>query len=78
MDHPIKPKLAKKAPVKAEKIVKALSRSHRFFAEILELFASEDYGRIARAIGLLNQKAKITQDGKGKYQPRSDKSAKAE
>lgn len=52
----------------AEKILKALAKSHRFFAEILELFPKESYGRIAQAIGKLNQQGKITEDGEGKYQ----------
>lgn len=53
----------------AEKILKALSGSHRFFAEILDLFPNEDFGRIARAVGSLNQQGRVTQDGEGKYQP---------
>ncbi|MFQ5903277.1 MAG: UbiD family decarboxylase, partial [Candidatus Binatia bacterium] len=56
----------------AGKVLKVLSRSHRFFAELLELFPGEDYGKIARAIGLLNRKDKITQDGEGKYQLRGE------
>ena len=55
----------------AEKILKALAKSHRFFAEILELFPDEGYGRIARAVGRLSQEGKITQDGEGKYQPKT-------
>ena len=56
----------------AEKILKTLAKSHRFFAEILELFPGEGYGRVARAIGWLNQKGKITQDGEGKYQVKGE------
>ena len=52
----------------AGRVLRELSKSHRFFAEFLELFPGEDYGKIARAIGLLNGKDKITQDGEGKYQ----------
>lgn len=52
----------------ADKILKALSRSPRFFAEMVELFPKEEFRRLARAIGLLNQKGKITQDGEGRYQ----------
>lgn len=54
----------------AEKILKELSKSHRFFAEFLELFPGEEFGRIARAIGWLNEKERITQDGEGRYQLR--------
>ena len=56
----------------AEKILKTLAKSHRFFAEILELFPGEGYGRIARVIGWLNQKDKIAQDGEGKYQVKGE------
>jgi 2,5-furandicarboxylate decarboxylase 1 len=51
-----------------EKILKALAQDHRFFAELLDLFSDEGYGRIARAIGVLNDREKISQDGEGKYQ----------
>jgi 2,5-furandicarboxylate decarboxylase 1 len=63
--------------VLAEEILKTLSKSHRFFAEILELFPGEEFGRVARAIGWLAEKEKITQDGEGRYQPRSEKRAEA-
>ncbi len=52
----------------AEKILQALSKSHSFFAEILQRFPREDFGRIARAIGWLQQNGKISQDGEGRYQ----------
>jgi len=52
----------------AEKIVKILAASHRFFGEMLDLFPKEGYARIARAIGRLHQEGKITQDTEGKYQ----------
>ncbi len=52
----------------SEKIHKALAQGHRFFAELLDLFSGEGYDRIARAIGVLNDREKITQDGEGKYQ----------
>ena len=54
----------------AEKILAELSNSHRFFAEILTLFPGEEFRKIARAIGWLHQKEKITQDKEGKYQPK--------
>ena len=57
-----------KLEVLVEKIMKALSKSHRFFGDILDLFPDEAYGRIARAVGWLNEKARITQDTEGKYQ----------
>jgi 2,5-furandicarboxylate decarboxylase 1 len=52
-----------------QKILDSLSKSHRFFADILGLFPREDFGAIARAIGELTSAGKITQDGDGKYQP---------
>ncbi len=55
-----------------EKILKALAKSHSFFAELLELFPRENYGRIARAIGRLNQEGKITQDGEGRYRLKNE------
>ncbi len=51
-----------------EKIFAALSKKHMFFAELLDFFPDEGYARIARTIGVLNDKEKITQDGEGKYQ----------
>jgi 2,5-furandicarboxylate decarboxylase 1 len=62
----------------AEKIFEELSKSPRFFAEVLKVFADEEFGSIARAIGRLQEQGKISQDGEGKCQPRSEKSAKAE
>lgn len=56
----------------ADSILKALSKSHRFFAEMLELFPREGYGKIACAVGWLHQEGKITQDGEGKYQPKAE------
>ena len=69
-----KKSVAEDGPVEelAEKILQALSGSHRFFAEILELFPREGFGGIARAVGRLSQEGKITQDGEGKYQPKTD------
>jgi len=54
----------------AREILHVLSRSHRFFGEILEHFHDQPYGKVARAIGLLHEKGKITEDGDGKYQLR--------
>ena len=56
----------------AQRILEALSKSHRFFAEILDLFRSEEFGMIARAIGWLSQEGKISQDGEGRYQLGAD------
>ncbi|MBI4527331.1 MAG: UbiD family decarboxylase [Deltaproteobacteria bacterium] len=55
----------------AEKILRALSESHRFFGEILGLFPEEEYGNIARAIAILNEAEKIAQGKEGMYQVRS-------
>jgi 2,5-furandicarboxylate decarboxylase 1 len=51
-----------------ERIMEALLKSHRFFAELLDLFRNEEFGAIARAIGRLNGEGEITQDAEGKYQ----------
>jgi len=59
--------------VLAGKILKELSKSRRFFAELLELFPGEEFGKIARAIGWLNQKEKIAQDGEGRYQAKGER-----
>ncbi len=58
----------KGAEAPAEKILSALSKSHKFFAEILDLFRDEEFGAIARTIGRLSQEGKIAQDAEGKYQ----------
>jgi 2,5-furandicarboxylate decarboxylase 1 len=52
----------------AEKILAALKKSHRFFPDLLALFAKEDYRTIAMVVGYLHEQGKITQDGEGKYQ----------
>ena len=57
-----------------EKILAALDTSHRFFAELLEIFSRVDYRTIAAAVGQLHHEGKITQDGDGKYQVRVPKS----
>jgi 2,5-furandicarboxylate decarboxylase 1 len=52
----------------AEKILAALEKSHKFFADLLELFPKIEYRAIASAVGRLHQEKKIVQDGEGKYQ----------
>ena len=52
----------------AEKILARLKKSHRFFPDLLALFAKEDYRTIAMVVGYLHEQGKITQDGEGKYQ----------
>ncbi|MBI2359250.1 MAG: UbiD family decarboxylase [Deltaproteobacteria bacterium] len=51
----------------AEKIHRALVDSNRFFAEILALFPDTPFDKIARAVGLLHERGRITQDKDGKY-----------
>lgn len=64
-----KPGLGQDSPESlAEKILQALSASNKFFAEILDAFPDAAYDHISRAIGLLNEKNKITQDKDGRYQ----------
>ena len=55
----------------SEKILKALEKSHRSFADLLELFPKTDYRTVATAVGQLHQEGKIAQDGEGKYQLRN-------
>ena len=62
------PDSAKHIEPVGQKILDALSKSHRFFAEILELLRNEEFGSVARTIGWLQQNGKITQDGEGRYQ----------
>src|SRR5262249_4929582 len=50
-----------------ERLLKALAKSHAFFAEILETFRSEEFGDVAAAVGKLNREKKIAQDAEGKY-----------
>ena len=57
-----------------EKILAALGKSHRFFAELLEMFSRADYRTIAAAVGELHQEGKIVQDGEGKYQVKKPES----
>lgn len=56
----------------ADKILRALAQSHKFFAELLECFPDEAFGNISRAIGLLNEREKITQDRDGRYQVKGE------
>ena len=68
----VNPSTARDAGSVEQKILDSLSKSHRFFAEILGLFPREDFGAIARAIGDLTGTGKITQDSDGKYQPAAE------
>ncbi|MGH7768788.1 MAG: UbiD family decarboxylase [Candidatus Binatia bacterium] len=52
----------------ADRILKALSKSHKFYAEILDQFHNQEFGEIARTIGRLSHEGKIVQDAEGKYQ----------
>src|SRR5262245_25520042 len=52
----------------AQKITEALTHEHRFFAEILDLLPDQAFGRVARALALLKETGRITQDAAGKYQ----------
>jgi 2,5-furandicarboxylate decarboxylase 1 len=52
----------------SEKIFVALEKSHRFYADLLEMFSRVDYRTIAAALGQLHEEGKIVQDGEGKYQ----------
>ena len=61
-------KPAESAPVLAQKILTELEKCHRFFADLLELFADTDYRTLATAVGALHAAGKIAQDGDGKYQ----------
>jgi 2,5-furandicarboxylate decarboxylase 1 len=57
----------------AGKILAALEKSHKFFADLLELFPKAEYRAIATAVGQLHQEGKIVQDGEGKYQVKEQK-----
>jgi 2,5-furandicarboxylate decarboxylase 1 len=52
----------------SQQILSELANTHRFFAELLELFPQVDYRAIAAAVGALHQQGKIVQDSDGKYQ----------
>jgi 2,5-furandicarboxylate decarboxylase 1 len=51
----------------ADRILQTLSKSHKFYAEILDLFGNEEFGEIARTVGRLSHDGKIGQDAEGKY-----------
>jgi UbiD family decarboxylase len=57
----------------AERILAALSKSHRFFADLLALLPRAEYRTIAAAVGWLHQEGKIVQDGEGKYQVKEER-----
>jgi 2,5-furandicarboxylate decarboxylase 1 len=51
-----------------EKIITALGKSHRFFADLLEMFPKADYKTIASAVARLYEEGKISQDRDGKFE----------
>ena len=53
------------------KIEAALSDSHCFFADLLELFPKADYKAVASAVARLYEGGKITQDGQGRFELRA-------
>ena len=67
-ESPVEYKPGESVDLLADKLLAALQKSHKFFAELLELFPKAEYRAIARAVGQLHQEGKITQDGEGKYQ----------
>jgi hypothetical protein len=50
-----------------QKVSSALAKSHRFFAELLELFPQIEFRTLAAAVGVLHQTGRIGQDSDGKY-----------
>ena len=56
----------------SEKIIAALEKSPRFYAELLEMFSRVEYRTIAAAVGQLHRDGRITQDGDGRYQLTSE------
>ena len=54
----------------AEEILGQLVQNNMSFAQLLEHFSDEQFGTISRAVGQLNEEDRITQDKKGRYQPR--------
>ena len=53
------------------KIEAALSQSHYFFADLLEMFPAADYKTVASAVARLYEHGKMTQDGEGRLQLRA-------
>ena len=51
-----------------EKITAALASSHRFFAELLEMFAEVNYKTVATSVAQLYERGKIVQDKDGKIE----------
>ena len=66
--RPAELKPAESVDAVAAKMLAALEKSHRFFADLLTLFPRIEYRTIAAAVGKLQEEGKITQDGDGKYQ----------
>jgi 2,5-furandicarboxylate decarboxylase 1 len=54
----------------ADRIEAALLQSHRFFAELLEIFADADYRSIADAVARLYESGRLTQDRDGRFEIR--------
>ena len=52
----------------SQSILNELNRSHRFFADLLELFPDTPYRTITTVVGELHAQGKIIQDSDGKYQ----------
>jgi 2,5-furandicarboxylate decarboxylase 1 len=67
-----RPKPAETAESMQQKILQALSKSHRFFPDLLAIFPRIEFRTIAEAVGALHQQGKIVQDEEGKYQIREE------
>ncbi|HEU4340656.1 MAG TPA: UbiD family decarboxylase [Candidatus Binatia bacterium] len=65
---PAEVKPAESIDAVAERILAALEKSHRFFADLLALLPRAEYRTIAAAVGKLQGEGKIAQDGEGRYQ----------
>ena len=55
----------------AARIETALLESHRFFAELLEMFSDSDYKTVAAAVARLYEAGRLTQDKDGKLELKS-------